>query len=148
MKRNYIILSVLLLFSIVFLLCFFNPRFITIRKLNLKLPKSAKIINYDFSPFGETHFSMKVMFNADDYETVRDRLESCGLKRFPEGSTGDLLIERLPNFRNTTTWWDMEKDEIIMAYFMVKRGKRIVTLNYYAFITKDKYEKYFLYIDC
>lgn len=136
------LLAVLLIIIVV--VCSFSPAKIFQRKFGFNLPESAKILNYDYFFFDEGRLYLKVSFGARDFDEIKRDIFSYVEKY----TFRDILYDNtsLPNFINTCTWWDMNEDELELAYSKPKRGKRVMTVWMYLFVVKNVEDQYFLYV--
>ena len=151
-KTILIIAACIILAAVITIICIFfiQPSYLSAtavfkRKFGFALPESAVIMKYDYtnSFFDEERLSMKVQFDVDDYAKIEEGMSSY----FKYFSMQQIAVDRLPNFSNTCSWWDMNVDDIVNGGNRVRRGKKVMTISLYAFITKNEDGQYFLYID-
>jgi len=121
---------------------YYSPKQVFKRAFNFELPPSSTVENYqyEYSLFNENYFKIKIKFDEKDYDTIES-----GLKEFHTREGID-EIEPLPNFINTCSWWDMDKENIVSAYLQIMFGKHVKTVRSYAFIVKTQENEYYLYI--
>ncbi|MDP4093379.1 MAG: hypothetical protein Q8920_08465 [Bacillota bacterium] len=117
-----------------------------VKKLNIALPESSKIINYTE---GESaSFAAKIHIENEDIENMKNELNKC----FGKSQLGSFIFEGL-YFENVYSWWDLEKDKIISEYqkYVVDGNDTeedpTFSHDVYAFIAKDnKSQGYYLYV--
>lgn len=117
------------------------------RKLNVKLPSSSEVINYQYyRNYGS--FGAKILIASKDVEDIKKQLNGFFKRESPEKAA-----KKLPNFRNVYSWWDLDKQSIEAYYFTFVSGEK-TWLGYYspktrdvwAFISKNKNGQHYLYI--
>ena len=123
---------------------FFSATAVFQRKFGFRLPELAEIVNYDYSNsfFGEERLRMKISFFEDDYDQIKEGMSSY----FKNFGLQQVENDKLPNFHNTCSWWDMNINEIITVGQSMRRGKRAMSISEYAFITRNEEGQHFLYI--
>lgn len=112
------------------------------KKFEFKLPNSIKIEKQSFYYFNEETLYMKASFDEDDYIKLRDNLQIYFNKRGYELKSDEII----PTFIYACSWWDMNKDDIIIGYHALTSGKHSKTNSIYVFITKNEEDQYFLYV--
>jgi len=130
------IIVVLVLFFFIWL-C--NPKVACQRKLHFTLPDSAKMEKHSYV-FLDNRFYAKISFDSTDYDKIKRGLNNNFRKL---NMAKDIIIT---NFSDEATWWDMEGNEIEMAYRAYKSGIQIKSIPLYAFITQNTQGQYFLYL--
>jgi 6-pyruvoyl-tetrahydropterin synthase len=123
-----------------------NPRDIIKNRLDLLLPVTSEIINYDYHKSEDTFYA-KILIDKSDVENIKNDLIDSFDQEFIIHS-----IKQIPRFENTVTWWDMDKDKIEDCFHMNISGKPRLfksvpkTIEIWAFIVKQNDETYYLYI--
>lgn len=145
-KNIFIMLSVIILLVIIIL--YFikqSPKNVIQNKLGIKLPYTSRVINYTYYKVGE-HFKAKIFV---------DKQEINALKKQFSSSMGGISSEKYPesfNFKNTCTWWDLDKNYIEVSYTKDVDGEKklfgysLKTRIIWIFISKDKEGQYYIYI--
>ena len=133
-----ILISPYLLFYIIGI----NPSMIFERKFGFKLPDSIKIEKHSFYYFDEEILFMKASFDEDDYAKLKGDLQNYFSEKGHEIESDTLI----PTFIYACSWWDMNKDEIILGYYKLMSGKYASTKSVYVFITQNDEGQYFLYV--
>ncbi len=115
--------------------------------LKIKLPSTSKIVNY-------THYNDGGYFDAKisvENQSVNDLKEQLNV--FFHGKTASAQeLDNMLSFENTCSWWDLKKENIEVGYhtFVGSEKKLFIsspkTHEVWAFISKDKEDKYYLYI--
>ena len=145
-RKKLVICSALgIVLTIAFLMWYYSPGKVFQRKLNLQLPKSSEIINCQYSFFND-QLAMKVAINGEEYEKIENELNN----HFKTNNFFTLVQDRpegLPNFGNIHSWWDMDLDNMVLAFQSFTKGKRTMTAGIYVFVTKGEEGQYFLYVD-
>ena len=124
----------------------FQPRQVLRRKFGHRLPKSAVILNFDYQLFGENleeYLDCKISFDESDYPVMKKQVETYYGKY---GSNQISKDDFIPYFENTCPWWDMDKDDIVLAYERVETGRTIKSQFTYSFIVRDSAGEYYLYV--
>jgi len=124
----------------------FQPRQVLRRKFGYRLPKSAVILNFDYQLFGENleeYLDCKISFDEFDYPVMKKQVETYYGKY---GSNQISKDDFIPYFENTCPWWDMDKDDIVLAYERVETGRTIKSQFTYSFIVRDSAGEYYLYV--
>lgn len=140
------IIGIILLVGIIFatyLIYQSRPKHVIESRLNLELPSTSKIVNYRYDSNG-IHFKAKISLQQQSVVEAKKQLD-----KFFGGVTSEENINQMPSFKNTASWWDMDNKNIEAAYMNFVDVKRWFTLmphEVWAFITKDKEDKYYLYI--
>lgn len=148
-KKYTIIRIIFIILIMVLLIVLFapNPKPTNIikRKINLVLPDSAEIIHFNYNKWlGD--FDAKIQFNVQDIEGIKKDL----LAFFRQEC--DKENRYLPDFQNTNSWWDIDKNNIESCYSTDVEGKKILffpspkTKEIWAFIVKQNDGKYYLYV--
>ena len=107
------------------------------------MPASAEIINYQYDSNGR-YFDAKILIEEQSINDIKKQLDN-----YFGGVTSEENINEMPSFKNTASWWDMDNDNIeasYMNYVDVKKFNTIMPRRVWAFISKDKEDKYYLYI--
>lgn len=139
-----VILIILLL--IIYLAPKTKPINIIEHKLNLILPSSSKILNFDYNKWNGD-FHIKIIVEKQNMEKIKKDLINFFKQEYIIISNNDL-----PNFQNTVNWWDMDKNKIDICYFTSIIGKKHLfkssqkSIEVWAFIVKQNDRTYFLYI--
>ena len=134
------IVAIVIIAVFLFIRWYYSPIQIFQRKFDFALPKSTKVINYDFKFFWEERLCMKASFDASDYDYMEKALEnrfSHIVKNNPD--------YRIPNYHIFFSWWKIKKDEIIMSHYYMTSGRREKTREVDIIITLENGE-YFLYV--
>lgn len=123
-----------------------NPVEIIETTFHMKLPSTAKIINFDCFKSGK-EFNAKVQINEENIENVKKSL----LDYFGYEESLENKEDRIYNFNNTISWWDMNKRNVVNYYFdFIPRKNRLFfsspTIEIWAFIAKQDDGLFYLYI--
>lgn len=150
--NKYVISVLVILIIIVFIMIFGffiqkdKPLNIIEGKLKIKLPTSVNIVNYNYNR-KEDNFDAKILINNESVDYVKKELNV-----FFGGKAPNKVIEKLPNFKNESPWWDLDKQNIEISYKKFVNGEKKLfgyspkTRVVWAFISKDKNGQYYLYI--
>ena len=112
-------------------------------KTSIKLPVSAKVINYTI--FDNNSGSAKISFANDDMELLRKEMNDY----FGSDLGNDYTML---NFKNTSPWWDLKKGNVKNAYLKVigegdgTAASPSYTGFVWAFLSQDLKGEWFLYI--
>jgi len=114
---------------------FYCPDEIFFRKLGFRLPESAIISEFSYTFFTEESLRVKITFKKEDYWRVNESISS------------KLNVDEKYKTWISRSWWDVNDDEIIIlsahAFF---KGKKAMTKETFAFVTRNENEEYFLYV--
>ncbi len=149
-EKKYIIIRIILgalIIVLLFVLFFPNkPSDVIKRKIELKLPSSAKILHFNNNRlFGD--FDAKIQINEKDIEDINKQLYQYFGDEYDLKNTN-----YLPNIENIDSWWDVDKANIMVCYDTFIEGKKFLffsspkTQEIWAFIVKQNDGKYYLYI--
>jgi len=127
--------------SIWYSIWYFNPTKIFQRKFDFPLPKSSVVNNYKFFYFDEENLYMKVSFVSDYYAELEEKLE--GYFHGERVNNPELIFYSL---YSAGLWWDINEDELVLAYSATRDGKRAKSRDVFAYITRDSEGQYCLYI--
>lgn len=152
-KKKYIIVVIIsvTLIGILFLVYFTQskePADIIESKINLKLPSTSKIINFNSNRFSGD-FDAKIQINANDIENIKKELLSFFKQEYIIKN-----IENLPQNEKYISWWDMDRNNVEVCYKTVISGEKHLLIStpksaiVWAFIVKQSDENYYLYISC
>lgn len=114
-------------------------------KLQIKLPATIKILNFDTGKKSDG-IGAKLLIPNNKMKSLENDLD-C---QFGRKYVGDNKI-LIPNFINTYPWWDMKKENIIIAYHKfidIKSFLSLSTREEWIFISKDINGKYYLFLSC
>lgn len=115
-------------------------------KLNLALPPSSKIIDFDYDGWND-YFDAKILIDKQNVSSVKKALVKCFGQEFDYKNK-----KSLPNIENVVSWWDMDKSNIEVCYFKFLSGKKHLfrsspkSVEVWAFIVKQNDGQYYLYI--
>lgn len=148
LKRKFSlkIMGIILLIGIIFVAYSIyqsRPQHVIESRLNIELPAASKIMKYDYYS-NDIHFQTKISIEEQSIDYMKKQLDN-----FFGGVTSEENINEMPSFKNTASWWDMDNDNIEAAYMNyvdVKKWRKIMPRRVWAFISKDKGDKYYLYI--
>ena len=153
MRKKVFLIGIPIVVFIALVICFsvwyFNPARIFQRKFGFPLPESSKIVNYRFFYFDEEILYMRVSFGAEDYAGLVEKLEGFFQENEKAIDNGNVIDNRriIYTYLSTvSTWWDVKKNELVLAYSALRFGKKAKTRDVFAYITKDTKEQYWLYI--
>lgn len=120
-----------------------RPRNMIEDKLNITLPHTSKILNYDVDIISQ-YFNVKILIDTENIDMVKNQLNNTFGKPLKISSF------QFPNFRNSCEWWDIDSKSNIIAYyngfFSGKNFLQPKSYDVWAFITKSGNEQYHLYI--
>lgn len=147
-KKMIISFILLLLFlCIFFLLVIINkPIDIIESKLDVTLPSSSKVINFDYNGWND-NFDAKILIDKQNVDNMKKELEKFFRSEFDYKNKNSL-----PNIGNVVSWWDMDKSNIETCYFIFLSGKKHLfrsspkSKEVWAFIVKQNDGQYYLYI--
>ena len=140
------IIGIILMVGIIFAAYLFyqsSPENVIKSRLNLSLPASAEIINYQYDSNGR-YFDAKILIEEQSINDIKKQLDN-----YFGGVTSEENMKHMPSFKNSASWWDMDNDNIVAAYMNfvdVKMWFNLVPHEVWVFISKDKEDKYYLYI--
>ena len=138
-RKTILILISAVLFLVLLLVSlkrFYSPEEIFYRKFGFKLPKSAKIENYDYAILGEKTLTMKVSFSDEEYDKIEKGLDDYL-------TTDEKLKSRLAN----SVWPGLSEDEsILVVGHAFLKGKRVMTREVLVIVTMNEREEHFLYV--
>lgn len=120
-----------------------RPENVIKNRLNLNLPTSAKIINYEYHRKNE-NFAAKILIEAQSVNDVKEQLD-----KFFGGVTSSENMIDATGFKNAVSWWDMNNENIEAVYMNfvdVKKWFILMPHQVWTFISKDKEDKYYIYI--
>jgi hypothetical protein len=133
-----------------------NPAYLFRRRFGFDLPKSAVVLNYTYTSIfddapqlliQDDHMYIKVALPNTAYEELIDKLNEYfsgqyyEKRRIDEFASGYLIS----GFRATALWWDLNKDDIVLAYSRFESGSFVKTREVYAFLVLDASGQYYLY---
>ena len=121
---------------------YLRPRQVFRRMFGCSLPESAIILDYNYQ-FLDDSLDCKISFNEADYSAI----ESGVTKYYEKYGLVEVSDEEsLPYFNATCSWWDMNRDDVVLAYQAMMSGKRAKTKLSYSFIVRNSDGQYYLYI--
>lgn len=147
-KKKFIFVTIGVLILVVSLITFnfiqSRPQNVIEDRLEIKLPPSAKVINYSYYNDGG-YFNAKISVDASSISSLKEQLSS---------QLGGIAKQKYPdiNFENTCEWWDLDKENIVESYNTFFCGERKwfgyspKSYEVWAFICKSKEGQYYLYI--
>ena len=147
-KKNLlvIIIGIIVLLGLILTACLVyqsRPENVIKSRLNLSLPTSSKIINYEYHRKNE-NLAAKILIEAQSVNDVKEQLD-----KFFGGVTSSENMKDATGFENAVSWWDMSNENIEAAYMNFVDVKKWFTLmphQVWTFISKDKEDKYYIYI--
>ncbi len=122
-----------------------KPKNVIEGNLNLRLPSTSKIINYQYDNMGG-YFDAKILIESNQINDIKEQLNNFF------GGVSNRNLSEMPNFENTCQWWDLDKNSIETYYLKYVSGgysifKRLPkSRGIWAFISKDNEGNYYLYI--
>jgi hypothetical protein len=138
-----IILSAVLILTGVFMFYLYNPYKIFKRKFGFNLPKSAEIIEHNYSILGERTYVSKISFDEIDF----DYIEKNFLEYYCYNKPFEINPEHhYAGFKVYASWWDCNMDNVIFAHTKFDEGVFVKTIEIYTFITIDEDGEYLLYV--
>lgn len=113
------------------------------KTLNLKLQNVVKIQNFTY-PDEDGYYYAKALVKEQNVIILKNKLQEA----FFENIATEEDIENMPNFINTCPWWDLDENNISIAYNMFVWGEYPLpdSREVWAFITEKKDDEYYLYI--
>jgi len=100
------------------------------RRLDIQLPESAVIENYEYSATSDRLY-IKLSVGESDLEAMRDILVDYCKGKYA-------FYEHIPHFENLASWWDWDRDEIEFSYHRFANGKYGADTTYlFIFMAKD-----------
>lgn len=148
-KYIFIIAGIIVLISTILVLSFFkqeNPFHLIKKTIGIKLPSSAKVEKYTYYDEGG-YYKVKILLQEKQISDLTNKFNTIFHNSTPRQDYG-----KMPNFNGTCSWWDMEEEDIVVAYnAFVSSEKKWFKLSpethgVWAFITKQDDGKYYLYI--
>jgi len=126
----------------VFVTVYNSPKIAFKRIFHFALPSSAVVEKYTNTTGKDGGLYYKISFNENDYETIVNGLGA---------SMGQIRKEETPpGIVNICSWWDMNKQDVIVGYksFFTKRDMffGITQGEIEAFVVKTEDGKYYLYV--
>ena len=148
-KKNIIIIIIVVIILIITLINIYlipkeSPAQIIESKFELILPSTSKIVKFDYNSWNGD-IAVKVEFNSNDLESIKSRLQNYF------GEEYDFKNIAIPFNGYGITWWDMNKNNIIVCYSAFTEGEKHwfipspKTIVVWSFIVNED-GKYFLYI--
>lgn len=112
-----------------------------LENFKFKLPENSKVEECSFSIFADTLF-MKVSIDKESTDTFKEEL----LYNIRELNYYELKQPYLiPNFKNICEWWDMNTEDIYVAYSTFLSGKYKKTVEIYVFLVRNT-DQIYLYV--
>jgi hypothetical protein len=149
-KKKYIIIviSIIFLIGVVAGAYFYEisrPRNVIENRLKFRLPSDSEIVNYSYD-YNGGYFDTKIVIVDKSVSVVKEQLNN-----FFGGVAPRKAIESMPSFKNTCSWWDLNAQNIEVSYVRFVNEKKWFGYSpkshqVWAFISKDKEDKYYLYI--
>jgi len=147
-KKIAVALSIVLIVGLVGGFAFHKsrPKNVIEDKLGIKLSVESKVVNFTNNIFSE-YFNAKILIESDNIDGIKKELD----KSFG-GAADEEAIQRMPNFSNTCSWWDLNAQNIESCYTKFMSGKKrmfgntLKSREVWAFISKDDSSRYYLYI--
>jgi hypothetical protein len=137
-----------------------NPAYLFRRRFGFDLPKSAVVLNYTYMSIfddapqsfrREPHMFIKFAFPDSAYDQIMQGLDAYfSIDRHKyryekdeiNEATAKYFVRGYPEF---VSWWDVNEDDIVLAYDRMDSGKIVKTIYVRAVITQDASGKYYLY---
>lgn len=146
-KRLIVLISIGTLLMLVALLAInivnkTRPRNMIEDKLNITLPYTSKILNYDVDIISQ-YFDVKILIDTENIDMIKTQLNNTF------GEPLNISSSQFPNFKNTCEWWDIDKNNIITYYNGFFSGKNFLqpkSYDVWTFIAKSGDGQYYLYI--
>jgi len=149
LKKKYVFLLIglliIIIIGVIIARCIsYNntPQGIIEKKLELKLPATSSIIDYYYND-QSGYIAAKILIDEDSISDIESQLILTKVD-------SEYIDNCMPNFRNVTAWWDMKREDILLAYagFMPhKHGFGKVSYNEaWVFVVKDYEGLYYFYI--
>lgn len=147
-KKVIIAIAIVLIVGSISILLFqkSKPKNVIEDKLGIKLSAESKVMNFNYNMFDE-YFDAKILFGSDSIDSIKKELDN-----YFGGIADENTIERIPNFRNTCSWWDLDIQNIELCYTRFVAGEKKIfrdtlkSREVWAFISKDNNSQYYLYI--
>jgi hypothetical protein len=142
------IIGIILMVGIIFatyLIYQSRPKHVIESRLKFRLPSDSEIVNYSYD-YNGGYFDTKIVIGDKSVSVVKEQLNSFFGEVAPRKA-----IESMPSYKNTCSWWDLNNQNIEVSYvgFVYEKkwfGYSPKSHEVWAFISKDKEEKYYLYI--
>lgn len=138
MKKLLTILTVLILSALVIVSStIYDHKFS--ETFNFNLPENAKIEERDYSIFNDTLF-MKILIDSESVDSFEDELlNNMVMLNYYEIEQ----LNTIPDFKNCCDWWDMNTQDVYIAYHSFSTGKNKKTVETYVFLVKNNEQTYF-----
>lgn len=108
-------------------------------KIEISLENKVSIVKEQRTvEYGEEHIKAKLLIEKGEIDSIKNEFDNSYSKELSEKSI-------IPNFKNTCSWWDMNEEYVISKYCKHISGKKVKTLEIWAFIVQEDNETY-LYI--
>lgn len=150
-RKKYIIIAISIIILICIIIVIFyilkdKPIDVIEKTLKIKLPASARIVNYSYYNDGD-YFDAKILITEQSINDLKKQLYS-----FFGGIIPDIDSITMPNFENVSSWWDLNREDIEVCYRNAISGKKKWFKSsprfhdLWAFISKNKNGQFYLYI--
>ncbi|OPX44080.1 hypothetical protein CLHUN_21050 [Ruminiclostridium hungatei] len=147
-KYIFIVISIIVLLCVVLVIYFTlqsRPRNVIEDKLKIRLPSTSSTVNYHYNNDGG-YFKAKILIEEKTLIDLKSQLDV----RFFGQTMSKSDIAQIPNFKGTCQWWDLNIEDIDVGYMNFIDEKKLFGGIYphqvWAFITKEKDGRYYLYI--
>ena len=155
MKKTFIIGSIIglsLVCLLVIFLALYSPKKVFERKFGFALPQVATVVNCNYSLLDD-RLRCKIVFKNEDFPEIEKGLREYYEKHRSLSENNAWPV--LPNFSNTTSWWDLNEDDVQLSFFAMLGGESIsvfasrpMTVYSFAFLTQLDDGQCALYISC
>lgn len=148
-KRCILIVSGIIVLIAILIIIYFvqqsRPQNVIENRLKIKLPSNSKIVNYTYHNDGG-YFAAQILIESKNVNSVKEQLSNL---------CGGIYKQKYSdyNFENVYEWWDLDKQNIEVSYNIDLASERMWWFesspkahNMWAFISKDKEGRNYLYI--